>query len=70
MQGDYRYEMIILPTDYGDIKVYIYGFEPFCKWGHVIAQYKQNVASSKGCNRKQTIIRTMTMLHHSIVKEG
>ncbi|WP_335870417.1 hypothetical protein [Bacillus sp. 2205SS5-2] len=65
-----HFEMVILPTDYGDIKVFIYGFQPFGAWGHVVAQYKGSTVTSKGYNRRRTIIRSLSMLHHSLVNEG
>ncbi|WP_409253523.1 hypothetical protein V1502_06335 [Bacillus sp. SCS-153A] len=60
-------EMIILPTDQGEVKVYVYGFKPFGSWGHVFVQLNDLTVDSKGYNRKKTIIRTLTKLHQVLV---
>jgi hypothetical protein len=60
-------ELIILPTDQGEVKVFVYGFKPFGSWGQVVVQLNDLTVNSKGYNRKKTIIRTLTQLHQMLV---
>jgi hypothetical protein len=60
-------EMIILPAEQGEVKVFVYGFKPFGSWGQVVVQLNDITVNSKGYNRKKTIIRTLRQLHQMLV---
>ncbi|MCU9612273.1 hypothetical protein OEV98_01690 [Caldibacillus lycopersici] len=60
-------EMIFIPSSFGLIKVYSYGFIQPGASGKVYATYNDIVVSSKGYNRKRTIIKALSKLHELVV---
>jgi len=59
-------EIIFIPQKRGTIKVYIYGFHGGSGYGKVFATFEDMVASSKGYNKRRTIIRALSKLYETI----
>jgi hypothetical protein len=57
------FEMMLIPSNYGMIKVYIYGFYPPKGMGKVYASLDDTVVSCKGTCKKKTIIRALSKLN-------
>ncbi|MBS4198772.1 hypothetical protein KHA93_03790 [Bacillus sp. FJAT-49732] len=67
MRKNNRYEMIFIPTNYGMIKIYIYGFKPYGSWGQVVASMNDLSVNAKGYNRKRTIVKALALLNESLL---
>ncbi|MEK3887145.1 hypothetical protein [Bacillus sp. FSL K6-3431] len=67
MQGNYNLEIIYLPSKFGMVKVYVYGFKTFGAWGQVFATLDDISVNVKGYNRKKTIVRSLTSLNESLL---
>lgn len=63
-----KMEFIFIPANNGIIKLYVYGFSGMNAPGKVYATYNDFVVSSKGYNRKRTIVKALSKLHESLAK--
>lgn len=60
------YEMIYLPSKIGMIKVYMYGFHKTGDPGRVFVMLNDLKVNSKGTNKKETLISTLSKLNELI----
>jgi hypothetical protein len=65
-----RMEMIFIPLKNGKIKVFIYGFSNLGTWGNVVAEFNGTTVTSKGFNKKRTLVRSISKLHETLAKKG
>jgi hypothetical protein len=61
----HKMEVLFIPSSSGIIKIYIYGFIKGSA-GKVYATLNDVVSSSKGYNKKRTIIKAVSKLHQSL----
>jgi len=59
-------EMMIIPTDTGCMKMFIYGFKEPSSKGKIITEYNEHVAIAKGYNFKDTMLRSLAKLNKTI----
>lgn len=64
-----KFEVLFIPSNYGLIKVYIYGFNPIGGLGKVYAMVDDIVVSCKGTKRKKTIVQALVKLHECLMKQ-
>ena len=64
-----KMELIFIPAENGMIKVYIYGFLAG-GYGKVFATYRDFVVSSKGYNKRRTIVKALSKLTDTILKQN
>lgn len=64
----HKMEKFVIPTSSGTMKIYIYGFANGGA-GKVYAILNDVVSSSKGYNKKRTIIRAVERLHQQYTSQ-
>lgn len=66
MNKSKQYEMLYIPSRFGMIKVYIYGFKQNGKSGRVFIVLNGIKVNGKGIHKKQTLIRTLSKFNEKI----
>ncbi|KMY45154.1 hypothetical protein AC622_13710 [Bacillus sp. FJAT-27916] len=61
-----QYEMLYIPSKFGMIKVYIYGFKQNGKTGRVFIVLNGIKVNGKGIHKKQTLISTLSKFNEMI----
>ncbi|WP_455661102.1 hypothetical protein [Pradoshia sp.] len=61
-----QYEMLYIPSRFGMIKVYIYGFKKNGKTGRVFIVLNGIKVNGKGIHKKQTLISTLSKFNEKI----
>lgn len=64
-----KFEFIFIPTSNGTIKIYSYGFLGHGSPGKVYATFNDLVVSSKGYNRKRTIVKALSKLNEIMASQ-
>ncbi len=62
-------DIMIVPTETGNVKIFSYGFIPLGSRGQVYIDYNGVTISVKGYHRKKAIIRAITRLNESLLNK-
>lgn len=69
MKKEKRMEFWNLPSSQGMIKVWVYGFQHAGDFGRAIAVSDNITVTTKGYNRKKTIVRSLAKLHQVLLDQ-
>lgn len=61
-----QYEMLYIPSRFGMIRVYIYGFKQHGKTGRVFIVLNGIKVNGKGIHKQQTLISTLSKFNEKI----